>query len=54
MPADAQITGTDQIGEGDEVEVGYTGELSDDVTKVNFCRYFMTSGSRRSKRRRNG
>lgn len=30
---DAQITGTDQIGEGDEVEVGYTGELSDDVTK---------------------
>lgn len=30
---DAQITGTDQIGEGDEVEVGYTGELSEDVTK---------------------
>ena len=30
---DAQITGTDQIGEGDEVDVGYTGELSEDVTK---------------------
>ncbi len=30
---DAQITGADQIGEGDEVEVGYTGELSEDVTK---------------------
>ena len=30
---DAQITGADEIGQGDEVEVGYTGELSDDVTK---------------------
>ncbi len=30
---DAQITGADEIGQGDEVEVGYTGELSEDVTK---------------------
>ncbi len=30
---DAQITGADEIGQGDEIEVGYTGELSEDVTK---------------------
>lgn len=30
---DARITGADEIGQGDEVEVGYTGELSEDVTK---------------------
>ena len=45
---DAQITGTDQIGEGDEVEVGYTGELSEDVTKSTSVD-IMTSAAEEAK-----
>ncbi len=31
---DAELTDADAVGEGDEVNVSYTGELSDDVTKA--------------------
>lgn len=31
---DAILTDADAVGEGDEVNVGYTGEMSDDVTKA--------------------
>lgn len=31
---DAKLIDADAVGEGDEVNVGYTGELSDDVTKA--------------------
>lgn len=31
---DAVLTNADAVGEGDEVNVSYTGELSDDVTKA--------------------
>ena len=42
--SDAEITGADEIGEGDEVNVGFAGELSSDVTKATSVE-IMTSAA---------
>ena len=41
---DAILTDADAVGEGDEVNVGYTGEMSDDVTKATSVE-IMTSAA---------
>lgn len=41
---DAILTDADAVGEGDEVNVGYTGQMSDDVTKATSVE-IMTSAA---------
>ena len=50
---DAILTDADAVGEGDEVNVGYTGEMSDDVTKAISVE-ITDFRSRSCKRRRGG
>ncbi len=45
---DAELTDADAVGEGDEVNVSYTGELSDDVTKATAVEV-MTSAAEAAK-----
>ncbi len=45
---DAELTDADAVGEGDEVNVSYTGELSDDVTNATAVEV-MTSAAEAAK-----